>query len=177
MQHSRHLPLWLALAAAIVFTCAAVAVLAIVAVPSLVSWAYTTTQLRTGRAEVYPSAEEGMRTIIARSYVQPDEVEIVYAGTNSFDGSDPHVWYVIACVWGGRRADGSPVGSSRHPYDQPGTFFLDTKQGWVQVPESVFPGRVGRWLKVYDLAGPGSAQPSHKFRDPPRARCADSSGW
>ena len=105
-----------------------------IAIFCLLGWVFTTGQLRLARSKgVYPSAEDAMRALIVRSYNQPEEVEIVYAGTNSFDGSNPHVWYVIACIWGGTRADGSPVGSERHIYDQPGTFFLDTRDGWVTV--------------------------------------------
>ncbi len=118
MQHSRHWPFWLALAAGIAVACACAA-LTVTTAPSLVAWVYTTTQLRPGRAEVFASAEEGMRTLITRTYVQPDEVEIVYAGTNSFDGSEPHVWYVIACVWGGRRLMARPSGAGDTPTTSP----------------------------------------------------------
>jgi hypothetical protein len=61
---------------------------------------------------VYPSAEAGMWALIERGYRNPELVEIIYAGTNSFDGSDPNVWYVIACVWGGERADGARSATS-----------------------------------------------------------------
>jgi hypothetical protein len=168
-----HWVLVLALAVAIPFTCAGVAFLAFVGAPFLMSWIYTVGRLPAVQAEdVYASAEDGMRAVIARSYVQPEDVEIVYAGTNSFDGSDPHVWYVIACVRGGRRADGSPVGSRVHDYDQPGLFFLNTVEGWVHVPEGAFPELVGFWMKVYGLAGPGAARPTHERGSSPGARCA-----
>ena len=138
----------------------------------LSSWVYTTIQLRIARTEgVFASAEDGMRTLVARGYVQPDDVEIVYAGTNSFDGSSPHVWYVIACVWGGHRADGSSVGAHTHGYDAPGSFFLNTKEGWVHVSEGAFPIIVGFWMRVYGLAGPGSTQPTHDWGSSPLARC------
>ena len=53
---------------------------------------YTTSQLRLASARgVYPSAEAGMHALIERSFRQPDKVQIIYAGTNSFDGSSPHV--------------------------------------------------------------------------------------
>jgi hypothetical protein len=112
-----------------------------------------------------------MLALVARNYIEPRKVEIIYAGTNSFDGSSPHVWYVIACVWGGKRADGSPVGSKRHDYDQPGHFFLHTKDGWVFVPEGAFPEFMGFWMKVYGLAGPGSSQPSHDWGSAPQTDC------
>ena len=164
MQQSRHLLLGLALLAGSLLTCLGIVLAS--------SWVYTTSQLRAARsAGVFSSAEAGMRAIVARGYVQPDEVEIVYAGTNSFDGSNPHVWYVIACVWGGRRADGSPVGTGKHDYDQPGLFFLNTKEGWVWMPEGAFPGLVGFWMKMYDLAGPGSTHPTHDWGSSPLATC------
>jgi hypothetical protein len=136
------------------------------------SWAYTTGVLRLARAGgVYATAEEGMNALIAKSYIHPRDSQIIYAGTNSFDGSEPHVWYVIACVWGGTRADGSPVGSSRHEYDQPGIFFIDTRDGWVQVGEGYFPEVLGYWMKLYGLAGPGSATPSHDWGTNPNKGC------
>jgi hypothetical protein len=135
-------------------------------------WVYTTSALRIAQAGgVHASAEEGMLARIARNYVEPEKVQVIYAGTNSFDGSSPHVWYVIACVWGGHRADGSLPGSTRHTYDQPGSFFLDTKEGWVFMPEGAFPGFIGFWMKVYGLAGPGASRPSHDWGDAPQGEC------
>ncbi len=136
------------------------------------TWSYTTGVLRLARSEgVYVSAEDGMNALIARGYVHPSDTQIIYAGTNSFDGSDPHVWYVIACVWGGTRADGSPVGSARHVYDQPGTFFIATRDGWVHVGEGYFPWVLGYWMKYYGLAGPGLSTPSHNWGSAPTRGC------
>jgi hypothetical protein len=128
----------------------------------LFTWVYVNVTLRVAQAYgVYSSPEEGMLARIDQNYAYPYEAEIAYEGTNSFDGSNPHVQYVIACVWGDRRRDGSPVGSERHAYDQPGSFFLHTKNGWVHMPEGAFPTLIGFWMKVYGLAGPSSSQPSH----------------
>ncbi len=146
--------------------------LTFIAVFFFLTWAYTTSVLRLARTEgTFATAEEGMNALIAKGYVHPSDTQIIYAGTNSFDGSQPHVWYVIACVWGGTRADGSPVGSARHPYDQPGTFFLDTRDGWVHVGEGYFPEVLGFWMKFYGLAGPGSSLPSHNWRSAPTKGC------
>jgi hypothetical protein len=135
-------------------------------------WMYTTVQLRAARqAGLYSSAEEGMRAMIAQNYIEPERSQVIYAGTNSFDGSDPHVWYAIACVWGGHRLDGSTPGSARHAYDQPGWFFLNTRDGWVFVPEGVLPGFIGFWMKVFGLAGPGSSHPSHDWGSAPQGDC------
>jgi hypothetical protein len=137
-----------------------------------VAWTYTTVQLDLASAQgVYPSAEAAMLALIDRSYQQPEDVQIIYAGTNSFDGSDPHVWYAIACVWGGTRRDGSPVGSARHDYDQPGIYFLATQDGWVFVPEGALPEFIGYWMEVFGLAGAGSSTPSHNWGDNPDKGC------
>jgi hypothetical protein len=155
---------WLMLAVGISLTCTVMVL--------FWTWSYTSVVLGMTRQEgIYPSAEDGMRAVIASAYVRPDDVQIIYAGTNSFDGSNPNVWYVIACVWGGKRADGSPVGTRKHVYDQPGTFFLATKDGWVHVGEGYFPEVLGFWMRVYGLAGPGSARPSHDWGSTPSRGC------
>jgi hypothetical protein len=154
------------------FTLVACITLTFIGVILFSCWLYTTSQLRAARETgVFSSAEEGMRGIIAKSYVEFEDYQIIYAGTNSFDGSSPQVWYVIACVWGGHRADGSPTGSKRHDYDQPGLFFINTKDGWVFMPEGAFPQFTSFWMKVFGLAGPGSSQPTHDWGSSPQGDC------
>jgi hypothetical protein len=117
------------------------------------SWSYTTSRLELARREgIYPTAEEGMRTMIARDYVGLQKVEIEYAGPNAFDGGSPHVWFVIARVWADSRADESPL--HEMGYDYPGSFFLHTREGWVHVPEGVFPEFIGFWMPVFGWAAP-----------------------
>src|SRR5512145_3129334 len=124
-----------------------------------VSWLYTTLQLNHARSDgIYESAEIGMRTLIDQSYPADRQVKILYAGTNSPDGSIPYVWYVIAEVRASSRADGSSL--SHNGCDAPGAFFLQTKEGWVTVPEEALPGFVGFWMNVFGMAGPGQAEPS-----------------
>ena len=138
---------------------------------ALSTWVYTSGTLRAARQQgIFPTAEEGMLSLIARGYLEPQDVEIIRAGPNSFDGTSPHVWYVIACVWAERRVDGSLVGHGRG-YDQPGSFFLHTKEGWVHVSEGAFPELLGALMKVYGLAGPGSARPSHEWESAPYSGC------
>jgi hypothetical protein len=164
MKRSHSVLLWLTLIAGSTLACVGVIIFS--------SWLYTTIQLRAARESgVFPSAEDGMRALIAKSYIEPDRYQIIYAGTNSFDGSNPHVWYVIACVWGGHRIDGSPTGTKKHAYDQPGVFFLDTKEGWVFMPEGAFPEFMGFWMQVFGLAGPGSSQPTHNWGSSPQGDC------
>jgi hypothetical protein len=123
----------------------------------LVPWCYAAITLQVARADgVYASPEAGMLGLIAKTYIEPERTQILYEGTNSFDGSDPHVRYVIACVWGGRRSDGTPVGSEKKAFDQPGMFFLNVRDGWVFVPEGAFPELLGKVMKVYGMAGPGT---------------------
>ena len=144
-------------------------VLGCISIVVIMSWLYTLVVLHFARQTgIYPSAEAGMLDHIARVYIEPDKYQIIYAGTNSFDGSSPHVWYVIACIWGGTRSDGSPLGSERHVYDQPGLFFLDTGPGWLRISEAAFPEYLGFWMKVFGLAGPGSSVPSHDWGSGPQ---------
>jgi len=93
------------------------------------SWIYTTVQLNNARAKgVYDIPEQGMLALAEKCYTADREVKILYAGTNSFDGSNLHVWYVIAKVRATARADESELGSNG--CDAPGSFFLQTKDGW-----------------------------------------------
>jgi hypothetical protein len=129
-----------------------------VALP-VASWAYTRSQLSRAEARgIYDSPEEGMRSRIEAYYAGIEHIDILYAGTNSFDGSQPHVWYVIAEVHAASRADSSSLGP--RDCDAPGHFFLQTKKGWVFVPEGAFPRIVGFWMNLYDMAGPGRSTPS-----------------
>jgi len=127
-----------------------------------ISLVYTTAQLTLARSEgVYPSAEEGMRGLVARGYRNVEQAEIRYAGPNSFDGSQPHVWFVVAEVSAEARSDGSPAGNGIRTTEYPGSFFLQTRDGWVHVQEGAFPEFVGFWMRVFGLAGEGSAIPTH----------------
>ena len=55
-------------------------------------WLYSTTQLNIARSKgVYATAEQGMLANIEKHYSADHNAKILYAGTNSFDGSQPHV--------------------------------------------------------------------------------------
>lgn len=135
------------------------------------SWVYTSVQLSIARSKgVYETAEQGMRALVDKSYTSDRQVKILYAGTNSFDGSKPYVWYVIAEVHASARADGSSL--SKQGCDAPGSFFLETKDGWVFVPEGAFPGFMGFWMDFFSMAGPGQAEPSTNWApDQPERFC------
>lgn len=137
----------------------------------VLSWLYTTAQLAHLRSDgVYPSAEEGMLALVDKHYMPDREVKILYAGTNSLDESKPYIWYVIAEVHASARADGSEMASNG--CDAPGSFFLHTMEGWVHVPESAFPGFMGFWMEVFDLAGEGQVAPSTSWgANAPRQFC------
>lgn len=123
------------------------------------SWMYTAVQLNLAQAKgVYSSPEQGMISRAEQNYSADRQVKILYAGTNSFDGTKPHIWYVIAEIRASARADGSPMGSNG--CDAPGSFFLQTKEGWVHVPEGAFPGFIGFWMEVFGRAGEGQSTPS-----------------
>jgi len=120
------------------------------------SWAYTSIQLSIASSKgVYDSPEQGMLAMADQYYARDKTVKILYAGPNARDGSEPHVWYVIAEVRASARADGSEMG--RNGCDAPGSFFLQTTDGWVHVNEGAFPGFMGFWMDVFHMAGDGLA--------------------
>lgn len=138
-----------------------------------VAWAFTVVQLGLARAQgLYKTGEIGMHALIDRAYSADRQVKILYAGINSFDGSQTYVWYVIAEVRAAARADGT--GLSAKGCDAPGSYFLETKGGWVHIPEGAMPGFVGFWMGVLNLAGPGQSEPSTPWApDQPRRFCGD----
>ena len=122
-------------------------------------WFYTLIQLNVARSKgVYPTAEQGMLANVDKHYSADREVKILYAGTNSFDGSWPYIWYVIAEVRATSHADGSELG--RNGCDAPGSFYLQTKEGWVHVSEGAFPEFIGFWMNLFGMAGEGQSAPS-----------------
>ncbi len=126
---------------------------------TLCSWGYTALVIANASMKgVYPTAEKAMIALLEQAYSPDRQIKILYAGTNSFDGSEPHVWYVIAEVRASARADGSSL--NQNGCDAPGTFFLQTKDGWVHVGEGYFPTYVGVWMKVFGMAGKGQSTPS-----------------
>jgi hypothetical protein len=135
-------------------------ILAVVLITIFVAWIYTTRQLAIASSRgVYPSAEEGMRSIINKNYEGISRFQILGAGPNDGSAKDKsHIWYVVAVVHATSYADGSGVGHKG--CDAPGLFFLQTKTGWVQVSEGAFPGMIGYWMKVFGLAGSGQSEPS-----------------
>jgi hypothetical protein len=123
------------------------------------SWLFTKAQLARARANgLYDTPEQGMLAHAEKYYTADREVKILYAGTNSFDGTQPHIWYVIAEIRASAHADGSELGDNG--CDAPGSFFLQTKDGWVHVPEGAFPGFIGFWMNVFGWAGEGQPTPS-----------------
>ena len=132
---------------------------AFIALILLSAWSYTSLQLALARSQgVYPSAEEGMRELLETGYIGITRLDILYAGPDSSTGRQPHVWYVMAEVRASRRADGSELGV--RGCDGPGSFFIQTNEGWVHMPEGAFPKVVGQWMDVFGLAGPGQSRPS-----------------
>jgi hypothetical protein len=128
----------------------------------LCTWGYTSLVIaNASRDGIYTSAEQGMIDRLDRSYSPDRKIKIIQAGPNSFDGSNPFIWYVIAEVRASSRADGGALG--RNGCDAPGSFFLQTRQGWVHVGEGAFPEYVGMWMKVFGMAGEGQSTPSTEW--------------
>jgi hypothetical protein len=138
----------------------------VISVISLVSLFYTKAQLGLARSiGVFRDAETGMKEIINQDYIGIKKVEIVYAGPNYDNGSKPFVWYVIARIWAESRIDGSRLGYGKWDHDEGGSHFLQTKEGWIMVPEHKHPEFVVFWMGVYGLAGEGNSQASHPWAD------------
>jgi hypothetical protein len=122
-------------------------------------WLYTSAQLRVARAQgVYETPEKGMHSLLEANYSPGAEIKVLYAGPNFRDGSRPYVWYVIAEVRAAVRADGSPLG--RNGCDAPGSYFLQTREGWVHVSEGAFPEWISIWMDAFHMAGPVETAPS-----------------
>jgi hypothetical protein len=99
---------------------------------------------------VYASPEEGLRAQARRSYTGMQRMEIEHSGPNKRQGPNPHIWFGVGKVWAEGRIDGKPI----HPrgYTYPGTFFLRSEDGWVQVPEGHFPELVGTWMRLFSYS-------------------------
>lgn len=128
----------------------------------LLSGLYTFVMLNVaGTKGVYDTPETGMRSILDRYYSPDRKIRIIYAGTNSFDGSDPHIWYVIYEVRASSHADGSPL--HKNGCDSGGHFFLNTRKGWVPVSEGGIPGVHGLLDARLQNGRPGTIRPVHEM--------------
>ena len=124
------------------------------------SWFFTTSRLSASarRFGIYPSPTEAMMAEIQQGWVGIQEAWIRDARPEmALLGDGTHVWFVTACVWAASRVDGSPVGSATHDFDLLGTYYVQTREGWVPMSEdsATF---VGFWMKIYGLAGGGGGQ-------------------
>ncbi len=130
-------------------------ILAIVVIPlvcAACSMGYTLVQLNLARGRgLYPSPEEAISIRAHQYYSGVSRVLIERAGPNAFDGSSPHVWYVVWSVYADSRADGSDL--YHGAYESGGSYYLHLKDGWVQMPEGYFPEYIGFWMKVLRIAG------------------------
>ena len=112
---------------------------------------YTVWQVESAKSRgIYSTPEDGMRASMS-GYSGVERVEIEYAGTNSFDGSNPHVWFVVARTYGHDRSDGEVFGEDESIGG--GSFFLRVENGWVHVPEGTFPEFVGFGMHLYGVYG------------------------
>ena len=116
------------------------------------AWVYTVGTLAAAKREgVYATPAEAMQARVRRSWIGVERVEVVRAGPNAFDGSNPHVWFVTAKVWAARRGDGKPIGQKG--YDLAGSFYVQVKDGWVHVSEGRIPELLGACMKFFDYWG------------------------
>ena len=116
------------------------------------AWVCTVGTLAAAKREgMYATPAEAMQARVRRSWIGVERVEIVRVGPNAFDGSKPHVWFVTAKVWADRRGDGKPIGY--RGYDLAGSFFVQVKDGWVDVAEGRFPELLGTLMRFFDYWG------------------------
>ena len=129
---------------------------------------YTIDALNWARSQgVYETPQQGVIDRANQKYCGIQKIDIEQAATNSFDGSDPHIWFVFFTVYAQSHAPCDPEhhGSPLHhqTYEKGGSFYLNTQEGWVWMPEGRFPEFIGYWMKKLDLAGPGD--PTHVPRN------------
>jgi len=139
-------------------------------------YVYTVAQLNAARSKgVYNTAEQGMLAFTGKNYSENSSVKILLAGPNSLVGRQPYYWYVVAEVHGATRADNSEL---RHNgCESTSQAFLQTKDGWVRVPDLAFPGFVGFWMDAFNLAGEGqSAFSTALLGDQPYRYCNGAGG-
>jgi hypothetical protein len=113
---------------------------------------YTIAQVEKAKRDgVFTTPTDGMVALIQQNYRNVHKVEIENAGTNSHDGSNPHVWFVAAKVWADARGDGKSIAPGS--YDYPGSYFLQVDNGWVHVAEGALPELVGSGMDRFELYG------------------------
>lgn len=119
------------------------------------------------RIGIYNTPQEAVIANINRHYCEIERIDIEQAATNSFDGSNPHVWYVIWRVYARSHTPCDPENPGTPLYHQTheggGNFYLNVRDGWVLMPEGRLPQLIGFWMKVLGLAGPGD--PTHVPRN------------
>ncbi len=116
------------------------------------AWVYTVGTLAAAEREgVYATPAEAMQARVRKSWIGVERVEIVRAGPNAFDGSNPHVWFVTAKVWAAKRGDGKPIG--QRGYDLAGSFYVQVKDGWVHISEGNLPELLGVFMQFFDYWG------------------------
>jgi hypothetical protein len=144
MMRMRRIPLLVLACALLLIQCAPIAAAA--------SYLHMVVTLEKAKREgVYATPEEGMRARVTKSWISLESVEIQYAGPNARDGSNPHVWFVVAQVRAASRASGAAV--SPRGYDSAGSFFVRVQDGWVHIPEGQLPELVGHLMRLFHYAG------------------------
>jgi hypothetical protein len=114
-------------------------------------WLHATSHIALAKSEgIYATVEEAVIALNSQGWggAQVVKIEDVHASPNSWDGSQPHVWF------GGGRVylDRVPQGWNRTQY-LAGSFYIHVREGWVHVPEGAFPEFIGWIMELYDLEG------------------------
>jgi hypothetical protein len=130
---------------------AGVGLLAAVPLFFLCIWIYAISELTLAKNNgIYPTVEEA---VVARNSqgwggARVVKIENIHTGPNSWDGSQPEVWFGEATV----TLDRVPQGWNRTQYFS-GSFYIHVREGWVHVSEGAFPEFIGWVMELYGLEG------------------------
>ncbi len=96
---------------------------------------YINLQLEAARSNygVYATPELGMSALLGDGRYQIEAQYIRYSGSSCFVVCNPQVWFIH--VAGNGRGGGA--------------YFVQTKDGWVHLPESVFPDLFGLGMLLF----------------------------
>jgi hypothetical protein len=114
-------------------------------------WLHAVSHIALAKNEgIYATVEEAVIALNSQGWggAQVVKIEDVHASPNSWDGSQPHVWFGGGMVY----LDRVPKGWDRTQY-LAGSFYIHVREGWVHVPEGAFPEFIGWIMELYDLEG------------------------
>jgi hypothetical protein len=134
------------------------AVLAVLLLCQTFPMVYTSITIAWARSQgVYPTPADGVIANANKWYCDIERIIVPRTLTKSLDDSNPHIRYVTWTVFAKSTApcDTEKQGEPLHngTYESGGQYYLNVKDGWIMMPEDLFPEYIGYWMKVLNLAG------------------------